>query len=84
MIWILASKFWIEAAFMLAFYVNSETFQPLLVSFTFSMWTFIAKSFAILSPQVAEMKRPIPLIVYCTFSGMSALLALMLRLPKKL
>ena len=66
---------------MLAFYVNSETFPPLLVSFTLSIWTLIAKSFAILAPQVAEMNRPIPLIMYCSLAGLSALLTLLLKLP---
>ena len=66
---------------MLTFYVNSETFSPLFVSFSFSACTLVAKAFAILAPQVAEVKKPIPLIVYWAFAGCGSLVTLLIRKP---
>lgn len=77
--WIFSSKFCVEAAFMLSFYVNSETFPPLFVSFSFSLCTLVAKSFAVLAPQVAEVKKPIPLIIYWSFAGFGSLVTLLIR-----
>ena len=79
---VFTSKFWVESAFMLAFYVNSEVFPPLFVPFSFSMCALFAKTITILAPQVAELPKPIPIIVFCILGGLSTFATMFLRKPK--
>ena len=85
--WIIAlcvfsSKFWTESAFMLAYYVNSEMFPPLFVPFSFSIWALFAKTITIMAPQVAELPKPIPIIVFWILGGISTFSTMFLRKPK--
>lgn len=81
---VFGAKFFVEAAFMLAYYVNSEIFPPLFVPFSFSVCIFCAKAFTIAAPQIAEIKpRQIPVIIFLVMSGVATLAALILRKRKE-
>jgi Na+/melibiose symporter-like transporter len=82
--WVFSAKFFVEAAFMLAYYVNSEVFPPLFVPFSFSVWGLVSRIVTIAAPQIAEVKpRQIPIIIFVVLSGAATAGALMLRKPPK-
>jgi len=69
-VWIIAicvfiSKFGISAVFMLAYYVITEIFPPLFVPFSFTVSNVFSRIITILAPQVAELSKPVPIILYC-------------------
>ena len=83
MVSVFSSKFFVEGAFWLAYYVNPEVFPPLFVPFSFSVWGLLARIVTIAAPQIAEVKpRQVPVIIFMVFSGVSTLAALFLRKSK--
>ena len=81
---VFSCKFFIEGAFLIVYYVNSEVFPPLFVPFSFAICGFVSRSFTIGAPQVAELKpRHVPVIVFLALSVVSMLAAFILRKPKE-
>ena len=67
------------------FFINPETFPPLLVPLSMSICGFSARFVTIAAPQIAELKpKQVPIIVFLITSGISSACALFLRKPHKL
>jgi len=80
---VFSCKFFIEGAFMMAYFVNAEVFPPLLVPFSFSIWGIMSKIATIGAPVAAEIKpRQVPIILLCVFSAIACGCVTLLRIPK--
>lgn len=79
---VFSSKFFVEAAFMLAYFVNSEVFPPLFVPFSFSVCNLFSRIITIAAPQIAEIKPTnVPVMIFCAMSFVATAGALILRKP---
>jgi hypothetical protein len=73
----------VTAAFNLVWMVILDAFPPLFVSFCFASASVLAHVITIGAPEVAEFKKPIPIIIYCIINGAALLLSFFLRIKKQ-
>ena len=63
-IWIVFAKIGLASGFSLWFYMMTEYFPPLFLSFAFGVTQFTSRSFTILSFPLSELSAPIPMILF--------------------
>eukprot|EP00347_Sterkiella_histriomuscorum_P019689 403340662 len=75
---ILGSKFGISASFNLVYLANS-LFPPLYASTVMGLCNMFARVASMIAPQIAEVEGPVPMILFCIFAGVAAVLSLFIR-----
>jgi hypothetical protein len=62
---IFGSKFGLGVGFNMVYFVNSEIFPTLFVSFAFTIGNIFSRSATILAPEIAELEEPKPMQIFC-------------------
>ena len=62
---IFGAKFGLAVGFNMIYFINSEIFPTLFVSFAFTIGNIFSRSVTILAPEVAELPEPIPMKLFC-------------------
>ena len=69
-------------SFTLIYYINTEYFPPLFLSFAFAVSQFGARGFSILSYLLADLSAPIPMILLCVTTAIAFLSLVFLKKPE--
>jgi hypothetical protein len=67
---------------MYVFMVNPLLFPAFLTGTVFGIGNILSKCATAIAPMVAEIKRPVPEIVYVIIGGIAIISAILLRIPK--
>ena len=67
----MTTKFGINICFTLCYIINAEYFPAVVCSRIFGICNIFSRVSTILSPLIAEVTPPIPMIVYVTICGIS-------------
>ena len=76
------AKFGTQSGYPLMFYLNSELFHPLFVPFSFSIWNLVSRGITIMSPQVAEFPKPLPIILFLWMASLLIVATMFVRKTK--
>jgi hypothetical protein len=81
---VFGSSFGTAVAFAMVYYINSEIFPPLFVPFAFGAENLIARILTMSAPYLAEVKKPIPMIINVVISGIAIIVTIViLKVPRK-
>lgn len=78
----LSSKFGVSATFNVAYLANSQLFPTIFGSTCFGICNIFARVATIVAPELAEIHKPVPMIVFAVLSGVGALASLVLITTK--
>ena len=77
---VLIAKFGISFGFNVLFISHSSMFPTLFVATAFGCAQFLARFFSALSPLLASIREPLPMIMFTSASAIAAVLVLGLQL----
>jgi hypothetical protein len=80
---ILAARFGVSATFNVCYLANAQIFPTIFAGTAFGICNIFAKLATIISPELAEVDPPVPMIVFVVVAALSAALSLMLITEKK-
>ena len=80
---VLFTRSGMKSTFDSCYLANSTIFPAIFAGTAFGICNIGAKFVTIFSPLTAEVKDPVPMIIYTCLAGVAAILASMLRLPPK-
>ena len=69
----MTTKFGINICFTLCYIINAEYFPPIVCSRIFGICNIFSRVSTILSPLIAEVTPPIPMVAYVTICTISML-----------
>lgn len=72
----------VKVALDLCYLANSTIFPAIFAGTAFGMCNIGGKLFTIIAPLLAEVEKPVPMIIFSIVSGVAVFAALMLRPPK--
>jgi hypothetical protein len=75
---ILFTRFGVSATFNISYLANAQLFPPIFAGTAIGICSMFAKFSTIIAPILAEVKAPIPMIVFACFTGGVALLSLLI------
>jgi hypothetical protein len=78
-IFLLFAKGGVTGTFTLCYLANAHIFPAIIAGTAFGICNVGAKTTTILSPLVAEVDPPIPMILFCVSTCMGGILSLMIR-----
>jgi OCT family organic cation transporter-like MFS transporter 4/5 len=64
-VFVLASKFGVSATFVMVYIVTPAIFPPAYSATVLGICNIFARGISILSPEVAEIPRPVPMLLFC-------------------
>ena len=80
---IMFNNFGVTSTFDIAYLLNTEMFPTIFLGTAYGFCNIIGRFISIMSPIIAKIVHPYPLIIMVIFAGLSAFLALFLRrIPK--
>lgn len=82
MICVLITKFGINSAFTLCYIINTEYFPSIVCSRIFGICNIFARISTIMSPLIAEITPPIPMLIYCLICALSSIASMFLTKNK--
>ena len=80
-VFVLLSKLGIAFAFNNSYLATPRLFPVALTGTAFGLCNVLARFCTVLSPLVAEIAYPMPMIIFASISGISAVLAIFLQTP---
>lgn len=80
---VLSSKFGVSATFVMVYIVTADFFPPALVGTAFGFCNLFARSFSFLSPEIAEIPDPAPMLIFCAAAIGASVATLFLKEIKK-
>ena len=78
---VLGTKFGISGSFNVVYLANS-LFPPLYSSTTFGTFNFFARLVSMIAPPFAELKKPLPMSLFCVLAAAAAVASFFLRTGK--
>ena len=76
---ILFNNFGVTSTFDVAYLLNTEMFPTIFLGTAYGFCNIIGRFITILSPIIAKIEHPYPMIIMVIFSGISATLTLLLK-----
>ena len=78
LVMILFTRFGVSATFNISYLANAQLFPPIFAGTAIGICSMFAKFSTIISPLLAEVKAPIPMVVFACFTGTVAFLSLLI------
>ena len=78
MVFVLVTRYGINSAFTLCYIITADYFPSIVSSQIFGICNVFARFSTILSPMIAEIDEPIPMIIYCLICTLSMFASLFL------
>ena len=75
-------RFCMGAAFVLIFSIQAEAFPSLFVPISFGVGSCVGHFISVVAGEVAELQRPIPMIVFSALSAVAFIASAFLKIPK--
>ncbi len=76
---VLGAKFGVSATFNLAYVASAYLFPSIYSATAFGICNIFARITTILAPEVAEVKAPVPMILFTILAGIAAVLSFFIR-----
>ena len=78
-VFLLFAKGGVTGTFTISYLANAQIFPAIIAGTAFGICNFGAKTATILSPMVAEVDPPVPMILFCVTTCLGGLLSLLIR-----
>jgi len=80
---VLASKFGVSATFVMVYVVTLDFFPEAVAASAFGFCNLFARAFSFLSPEIAEVRRPVPMVLFCLAAIGASIATLFLKSVKQ-
>jgi len=84
MVYVLITRYGINSAFTLCYIITADYFPSIVSSQVFGICNVFSRFSTILSPLIAEIDKPVPMMVYCLICFLSMIVSLFLTKSKEI
>jgi hypothetical protein len=78
------TNFGVTSAFDIAYLVNNSLFPTIFLATAYGCCNIVGRFITILSPEIARLDNPIPMLIMISFAGFSGFLGFFLKTIKNL
>jgi len=80
---VIIAKFGVSSTYMLVYAVTIDLFPTLFSATAFGTCNFVANLTTIVSPYIAQVRDPYPMLAFCTLATLGIFMSFLLILPKR-